>query len=492
MAWITVCAASALVLYYQWENWRSAKELAEAQRRMFEYLGTDDPLKLEPPKIPDDQNFYACPEIESWIQPAGGEQRKPKYVPPLNRLMREDFIEPEVREDESDDTSALDLAGWMALRVKAGQPLPLNMPPALVLDRELGDGGGVLTRLAAALDRPASMSKPGRREQAEIGMADPWEADIPHFEKFNKLMKTLALHLRAAALAGNARKTQEVSLIMLKLAEGHSTHALIGALVSIAGTGITFSPLHQALSWPAWDDASLVRLQQQLERIDDLKMVDRALCVEMFWGYRQGLHWRQLKAAGDVDQMSRLLSGTDLPDPSIVRRVSDALIRLACLQGPVGWADANLAFFVNAEMLQFGPRNDLAWLRGGEGTEAARALVKSETSWYNPRRILGAPGLPDIGNVKGSAALALFKRRCLIIACALERHRLKHGVYPVSLEKVKGGLTSFQVSDPARPGQLPGYRLEPQGYLLWSVGRDTRDDGGVAEKDWLWRMKRGS
>ena len=45
------------------------------------------------------------------------------------------------------------------------------------------------------------------------------------------------------------------------------------------------------------------------------------------------------------------------------------------------------------------------------------------------------------------------------------------------------------LDDPARPGHLPGFRLEKGGYLLWSAGPDAKDDGGVKDKDWLWRMK---
>jgi len=77
-------------------------------------------------------------------------------------------------------------------------------------------------------------------------------------------------------------------------------------------------------------------------------------------------------------------------------------------------------------------------------------------------------------------------RRCLILACELEKHRLRHGAYPAALPILSG----FETHDPARPKQPPGYRLENGGYLLWSAGPDAKNDGGVTDKDWLWRMKR--
>jgi hypothetical protein len=55
-------------------------------------------------------------------------------------------------------------------------------------------------------------------------------------------------------------------------------------------------------------------------------------------------------------------------------------------------------------------------------------------------------------------------------------------------EVVKGDLKLFTLDDPARPGHLPGFRLENGGYLLWSAGPDAKDDGGEKDKDWLWRV----
>ena len=96
------------------------------------------------------------------------------------------------------------------------------------------------------------------------------------------------------------------------------------------------------------------------------------------------------------------------------------------------------------------------------------------------RRKISAMALPNIGTTFDVAAKTLFHRRCLIIACELEKHRLTHGAYPLSLDVVKDALRPFTIDDPAKPTQLPGYRLETDGYVLSSV----------RDKSWDWRMKR--
>jgi hypothetical protein len=63
-------------------------------------------------------------------------------------------------------------------------------------------------------------------------------------------------------------------------------------------------------------------------------------------------------------------------------------------------------------------------------------------------------------------------------AIALERHRLQHGRYPDSLEKLIPDFLSQAPQDPM-DGRPLRYRLNPDGtFTLWSVGLDGKDDGG--------------
>jgi hypothetical protein len=61
---------------------------------------------------------------------------------------------------------------------------------------------------------------------------------------------------------------------------------------------------------------------------------------------------------------------------------------------------------------------------------------------------------------------------------AIERHRLRHAEYPLSLEKVDHDLL------PKLPTDLPSlhplrYRRIGDGYILYSDGADGNDDGGT-------------
>ena len=86
------------------------------------------------------------------------------------------------------------------------------------------------------------------------------------------------------------------------------------------------------------------------------------------------------------------------------------------------------------------------------------------------------------------------------VACALERHRLAHGAYPDSLEALAPQFIA-QVPHDVITGQALKYRRAADGqYVLYSVGWNEKDDGGVvamndsgkamdAENgDWVWTL----
>ncbi len=477
LLWAAACLISLITLLWQWENWRSARELADVHRRVVERLGTDDPVVFMPPKVVDDQNYFANPVLESWLRATKPETGRMKYTPPTNALLPKDFIKPEILDAVDGGAEKLDLAGWIQKRY--GQ-----MPdsPATVLARELGDGNGLLPKLAEGLNKPFSIMKPGQQEAMEASGGNPWNATFPEFQNINEFQRQLGLHLRSAALVGDVDKAANTAQIMLRFSEAPARGGIIGCLIPLALHGITFDALHEALSHPAWTEESLSRLQLRLGQFDDLENYEKAHACEILSMF-QGLAY--LRSHPNV------LDGISQTSPTAPfwERAINGAFEFAMKNGPVGWHDANISFYADCMLDQLGPRGSDAWLSAASRDAMARQRSKEANAWPNPRRILGAIAIPNLGNITQSAAETLFHRRCLIIACSLEKHRLKHGTFPTSLDTVKDDLKLFPLSDPARPTLPLGYRLEANSYLLWSAGPDAADDGGVKDKDWLWRMK---
>ncbi len=95
-----------------------------------------------------------------------------------------------------------------------------------------------------------------------------------------------------------------------------------------------------------------------------------------------------------------------------------------------------------------------------EKTQAVRTLILSLTLPFHISETSPKPLL----------------RRCFIIACTLEKRRLKHGAVTSSLDLVKDDLKLFDLSGSARPQRSVS-------YPLCSARPDPKDDGGVSDKD---------
>jgi hypothetical protein len=461
-----------ITVYYQWENRRSARELKIARERLLERIGTENWLDLAPPVVPDEQNFFALPVVEQWMR---REERLVRYVIPENAFLPPNFVSPTIVENEAEGTSHIDFASWAANRDLKGES------PAVAMSRELGDGNGLLTQLAAGLSRPFSAMKPHQRDELTDAGANPYDVTQPNISNVNQHMKDLGLHLRAAAAAGDVEKTRRASLILLRLfpETGASHNWLIGSLVSIATHGIAFEALQDALGMQAWDENSLRALQLQLGKINDIEVMQNAMSMETLTGYGVGLFIRE-SCRKNSNAVELLNFGRE--DDSWLKQIHAQAVRVGYIYGPTGWHDANTAFYVECYLDLLGPKGETAWKDGTQRYQTLKMRLEDEYRHieWDMRRIIGGMALPNIGNISDAAAETLFHRGCLILGCELERYRLRHGAYPASLDAVTDALKLFSIVDPAQPTQLPGYRVEPDGYVLSSV----------KDKSWDWRTKR--
>jgi hypothetical protein len=96
--------------------------------------------------------------------------------------------------------------------------------------------------------------------------------------------------------------------------------------------------------------------------------------------------------------------------------------------------------------------------------------------------------------LKAAATLARNQTQAneALLACVLERYRLAHHEYPETLAALTPQLADVLPHD-IIGGQSLKYRRTADGsFLLYSVGWNEKDDGGMAGKtreegDWVWQ-----
>ncbi len=64
-----------------------------------------------------------------------------------------------------------------------------------------------------------------------------------------------------------------------------------------------------------------------------------------------------------------------------------------------------------------------------------------------------------------------------LLALALSAYRTEHGEYPKTLAELAPTYIDAILKDPFTDGEFY-YKQEGDGYLLYSVGRNGKDDGG--------------
>src|SRR5262249_17595951 len=84
--------------------------------------------------------------------------------------------------------------------------------------------------------------------------------------------------------------------------------------------------------------------------------------------------------------------------------------------------------------------------------------------------------VPSTRNVTQSQAFNRASLGCIRVMVALERHRLKHGAWPESVEAIDPTLLPQFPADPFRNAPLKVQKIA-DGWKIFSVGPENKPDG---------------
>jgi hypothetical protein len=239
-----------------------------------------------------------------------------------------------------------------------------------------------------------------------------------------------------------------------------------------------------------WTDAQLQELQTRLQGFDFLERIKAPLQSE------RAAVILTVELVRQHGNFNYLLNIMDTPVP---RRRS--FLHPFPILVPGGWYDMEQLNYCRLFDEQFGTLvND---------SKKAFSPVEVEAVGEKIERLKIGHGLGRVFRHQVSAALMLSGLKNVIaktvtgqvladqayIACGLERYRVAHGKYP---EKLEALMPQFSANVPMDRIGGRAYLYKPaaqDSYVLYSVGWNGRDDGGVPgtklfdekEGDWLWQ-----
>jgi hypothetical protein len=495
------------------ENWLGARALARAKTKVAAAGLEIDPQRLPSIRPPDAENFCATPLLLDTGTGTGAprsqvlkelEERSARWrhLPHAHDVDVQSPFTPaptdwtRVRDALATDDSRLGLI--------KGSPAPLA-ELAAYLDKELG---AVFAELSAALPRPRSVLVPTLREKFRDEQYSSTVAGN-HLGSMNSLALALSFQALTDLATGRGPRAAEIIRIMLRLAEGAEAEGLYVHLY--AGNSLRFTALQT--TWVAAltphalpaDDwlrlAATYRLPPSLDRVREMVQFEMMASVLDDSVRRQDVE----QLAADIDWGLHPGSTFFSRGPKTRLHWQGPLVPLI----PSGWLDFNLATTLEGTLAL------LERVTDPHQPQRFSVYANSDWSktWLAPRSALGhgifaRSSMGSMGSFVADLARHTVLCRLAETACALEAWHAQHGAYPSTLQAL---VPDFLPSVPADlDGQPVRYAVDPANgrYLLWSIGADDVDDGGVEKPhpagrpgrrprpwsepagDWVWQYPR--
>ncbi len=116
---------------------------------------------------------------------------------------------------------------------------------------------------------------------------------------------------------------------------------------------------------------------------------------------------------------------------------------------------------------------------GQARADALAQEIESLQFWQAPlTKMLG----PAFSRAGGKADQAVANITMCRLVLALKAYRREHGAYPASLTELQPAL-GWTIPDDPFSGKPYVYRTQEHGFILYSVGENAVDDGGLSEHD---------
>ncbi|HZM03735.1 MAG TPA: hypothetical protein VFC44_12050 [Candidatus Saccharimonadales bacterium] len=499
-------------IFYAEEDWRGRRDW-NRYRKTKEAQG--EPLDFQsyiPRPVPEDQNFAETEIAQSLLQPDWNAGRS--LLPDDLYAHASGNVYPRKISRLNTSRHFTDLVAWQMASV-ALQSGPLTSKQIFETDkmdlaaREMAapavlEGMKPDQKAFAAL-RLASQ-KPHSRFNVRYDLEDLAQIPIGHLVGIKGLCLRLDVQVCAELAAGQTDSALADSKLLFYLADSIKTEPfVISYLVRVACFQLAVQPVWEGLAERRWTDAQLQQLQSSLQNYDFLRDLNQSLKSERTFGIQEINQFKK-QGLGTLDELAGVNDALRLDDIGS-KTVHKAMLDFVGRVMPEGWWDEerwNYCLIFDAQMKG---ATDLAEKKvfpgqlGSNYSELTRHLTAysppaSLNSILHHQAIVATEDVPQFLNrLPQKAAAAQTAANQALIACALERYRLANGQFPETLEALPPQFI-FRLPNDVITGQPYKYHPTKDGqFILYSVGWNEKDDGGIPGKqglfdaqegDWVW------
>jgi hypothetical protein len=327
--------------------------------------------------------------------------------------------------------------------------------------------------------------------QIEGDYSLPYKMPVPGFIMMRSLTQTLAQRAQCYLLLGQPEEALwQLTLLhdscrILQNAPTGRPLTLVASMINTAISGLYVNTVAESLRSHSWSESQLLALQEQLRSINLPALVNESLSEQPASSSRalETLSFTMLK---------RLFPKSEFTDHEY-----RMFYMLNCM--PRGWVYQNMIVIANLEakpLAAIDVTNQLIWPQKLQQiTRDIDVAVAHKSPWNR--------SVTDFIPNYEKAILTLAKNQTTIneaqVACALERYQIAHGEYPETLDTLMPQFIEQLPHDIIGGQPLHYRRTDDRKFLLYSVGWNERDDGGVVDTkpsakghdnreygDWVW------
>jgi hypothetical protein len=428
------------------ENWRGRRAWENCKRELEAQGVAMDWNAYIPPPVPDDQNVFKAPIMQRW------------------------FVKTPQTSAQKDSTG---LSG-LSTNYAATAAIITNEPAAADYLKWSDQFQPSFDLIREALKRPYA--------RMDGDYSRPFEMPIPNFVRARNLAQVFSQRVKCNLFLGRPEKAlADLTLLndsrrLLEGAPAGKPMSLVAAMINVAITGLYVETIAYGLQSHGWRGPQLAALQEQLQEINLPPIVAESLREEPVSLSRTMETVGLPKLGYSVYGLTPASLWQQLKDPRFL------LLRLV----PRGWYYQNMAVAATLEhesLDGFDLANNLIL---PEKTDNYTREFETATGHWSPWNLLARIAAPNFRK----AVMAMARNQTWVdeglIACALERYRLAHGEYPGTLDALVPQFIEKLPHDIIGGQPLKYRRMDDGKFLLYSVGWDGKDDGGDAQKDWVW------
>jgi hypothetical protein len=507
------CLATLIALFYAEEDWRGKHDWEKFKHQWGAKGEKFDWQSIIPPPVQDDQNFAFSPvwiaevkhdfltepqKAESWYGDRIYSEEVSNILSllPIDEMRYNDWID--LPKGNWAKSTMTDLKPWQTYYRNPSKKYSANeFPIAPHPQSPAQDVLLALSKYNPVIDRLQQDSAfPYSRFPIKYDTDDPAAILLPHLAAIKRCAQVLQLRAIAELQNGQSEKALDDVKLMLRLTDSIRTESfLVSHLVRIAVLQIALQPVWEGLAEHQWSDEQLVVLDSELAKLDFL--ADYKLTMHGGMGFQLGI---VLFLQKHPEQFPNLLSDVSSNDH---KSKAESIVTAAMVFHlvPSGWFYQNQLHCVRAMEEFYLPIADVHQQTVTPAlVRRADEAVEKERKNPSPFNILESLALPALGNAVKKFAYAQSSTDLARVAIALERYRLAHGEFPESLDALAPQFME-KIPHDIIGGQPLHYRRTDDGqFVLYSVGWNETDDGGVVvlskgetpsvdrdEGDWVWR-----